>query len=479
MVLKMKLRTICLALFCISISTVDAASGTSMNEVFDQINATGNVTTPTAIQGQTMNYTTGGSLFMRMPNTTYNLAAITPPSANAGCGGIDLYMGGFSYVNKEQFVAMLKNIGSNALGYGFKLALQNLCPTCDNVIQALQAVSQQVNRLNIDSCEAAKGIVNAALPTSVQRGREQSSMSWGNIKNIFSDMSEGWGKVKGNDQATNNTLEQIKGSDPVIKDQIPEGNLTWRALSKISALPNEQKYLVMAMIGTIVIDTKNGAPKIVAYPRRIDNISTLIGTNTATNKQFPVWRCVDGTAEDECRELVQDNLTTNETFYTLVDKKMRLLADAITQRRPIGDQNSIIQFINLTDIPIYKIIALNTRYGGDSTAAMAAMEQYKELIAAKYALAYFEITSKMVEAALSNIVAGTSDPMTSQEIIKIRETSDKTTPDLNQSVQTAYSRSNVSWNIAQEVQHMERTLHSNLTPALRQSIVFANTLNKK
>ncbi len=56
---------------------------------------------------------------------------------------------------------------------------------------------------------------------------------------------------------------------------------------------------------------------------------------------------------------------------------MRLLADAITQRRPIGDQNSIIQFINLTDIPIYKIIALNTRYGGDSTAAMAAMEQYK------------------------------------------------------------------------------------------------------
>ncbi|MFX8102484.1 conjugal transfer protein TraH, partial [Acinetobacter baumannii] len=120
-----------------------------------------------------------------------------------------------------------------------------------------------------------------------------------------------------------------------------------------------------------------------------------------------------------------------------------------------------------TDIPIYKIIALNTRYGGDSTAAMAAMEQYKELIAAKYALAYFEITSKMVEAALSNIVAGTSDPMTSQEIIKIRETLDKTRSDLNQSVQTAYSRSNVSWNIAQEVQHMERTLHSNLTPALR------------
>ncbi|VCX83607.1 hypothetical protein BANRA_04229 [Acinetobacter baumannii] len=81
--------------------------------------------------------------------------------------------------------------------------------------------------------------------------------------------------------------------------------------------------------------------------------------------QFPVWRCVDGTREDECTSLVQDNLTTNETFYSLVDEKMRLLADAISQRRPITDAGGIIQFINLTDIPIYKIIALNTRYGGE------------------------------------------------------------------------------------------------------------------
>ncbi|EOZ4603688.1 conjugal transfer protein TraH [Acinetobacter baumannii] len=174
----MKIKALIIGvLFGITVSA--NADPASMQEVFDQINARGNVTQPTAIQGQTMNYMTGGSLFMRTPNTTYNLAAITPPSANAGCGGIDLYMGGFSFVNKEQFVAMLKNIGSNALGYGFKLALQNLCPTCDNVLQALQSASQQINRMNIDSCEAAKGIVNAATSTVALRGREQSSMNFG------------------------------------------------------------------------------------------------------------------------------------------------------------------------------------------------------------------------------------------------------------------------------------------------------------
>lgn len=124
-----------------------SASAMSMQELFDSVNAQGNVNNPAVLQGQTMNLYTGGSLFMRMPKRTYNLTSMTPPSWNAGCGGIDLFMGGFSFINKEQFVALLRHIGSNALGYGFKLAIQNLCPTCDNVMQALQATAQQINRL--------------------------------------------------------------------------------------------------------------------------------------------------------------------------------------------------------------------------------------------------------------------------------------------------------------------------------------------
>ena len=98
----------------------------SMQELFDDVNAQGNVSTPSVVQGQTMNMLSGGSMFMRMPKRTYNISTFTPPSYSTGCGGIDLFAGGFSFINKEQFVAMLRNIGSNALGYGFKLAIQNL-----------------------------------------------------------------------------------------------------------------------------------------------------------------------------------------------------------------------------------------------------------------------------------------------------------------------------------------------------------------
>ncbi|MGN4155959.1 conjugal transfer protein TraH, partial [Burkholderia gladioli] len=92
------------------------AQAMSMQQVFDSINAMGNVSSPRALQGETMDMYSGGSVFMRTPHKTYQLASVTAPDWGAGCGGIDLFAGGFSFINKEQFVALLRNIGSNALG---------------------------------------------------------------------------------------------------------------------------------------------------------------------------------------------------------------------------------------------------------------------------------------------------------------------------------------------------------------------------
>ena len=122
-----------------SVLSVTAASASSLEQMFDAINAYGNASGPALVRGQTMNTYSAGSLFLRAPRGQSALAAAAAPNWAAGCGGIDLFAGSFSFINKEQFVALLRNIGQNSLGYAFKLALQNLCPTCDNVMQALEA----------------------------------------------------------------------------------------------------------------------------------------------------------------------------------------------------------------------------------------------------------------------------------------------------------------------------------------------------
>ena len=55
------------------------AQAITMQELFDGVNANGNLTGPSVIQGQTMNVYSGGSLFMRSPQRTYTMATFTPP----------------------------------------------------------------------------------------------------------------------------------------------------------------------------------------------------------------------------------------------------------------------------------------------------------------------------------------------------------------------------------------------------------------
>lgn len=44
---------------------------------------------------------------------------MTLPDINAGCGGIDAYLGSFSFINGEQLQRFVKQIMSNAAYYFF------------------------------------------------------------------------------------------------------------------------------------------------------------------------------------------------------------------------------------------------------------------------------------------------------------------------------------------------------------------------
>ena len=131
--------------------------------------------------------------------------------------------------------------------------------------------------------------------------------------------------------------------------------------------------------------------------------------------------------------------------------------------------------MNVTDIPVYKLVAVNTRYG-NGDAARFALNNYYELLAAKYAQAYVEMVARDVNAALDNYLAGTQSELYSQELKRLKEEIIQLRAEINTSIATTYQRTNVAYNIAMEVNQMERTLHSNMSQSLRQSVNFANSL---
>lgn len=445
----------------------------SMQELFDSVNAQGNVSNPAVLQGQTMNLYTGGSLFMRMPKRTYNLATVTPPSWSAGCGGIDLFAGGFSFINKDQFVAMLRNIGSNALGYGFKLAIQNLCPTCDNVMQALEATARAANRLNIDSCEAAKGIVNASVPESWRKGKQEAAKGWGVNMNLVEDISDAWTKYMNNESKANEPVEQAKNNVPGASDSLPTGNVVWKALKKLDGVTDEQRMILMSMIGSMIFPTGTTPKAPIPLLRKEITVETLVGArSTSDTITVPIWRC-DTTSADGCLSPTEDEITT-KSFKTMVREKMEKISDKIANRSAHDDMAATIGFLNATDLPIYKMLAVTTTLNNTSMAD-ALIGRYQDLIAAKYAEVYIQRAVTDLRGAMAKFSA-VSDATQAAELAKMKPELEEISRAAKQVLATAYSQTISTYNIAQEVQYMERALNANLSQTLRNSLAFGKSL---
>lgn len=115
---------------------------------------------PAAWEGQKRGYFTGGGFGLRLKTSRDPLLNFQPPRINAGCGGIDAFWGGFNYLRPEYLVQAFQNIMSAAPAYAFKLALQQLCDPCDDVMSALQQISQAANSLALDECGSAQALVN-------------------------------------------------------------------------------------------------------------------------------------------------------------------------------------------------------------------------------------------------------------------------------------------------------------------------------
>ena len=69
--------------------------------------AAANVTGPSAFEGQSAGYYSLGNVWTRFPQKTTNIANLQLPRARAGCGGIDIFAGSFSFINASEMVALL------------------------------------------------------------------------------------------------------------------------------------------------------------------------------------------------------------------------------------------------------------------------------------------------------------------------------------------------------------------------------------
>lgn len=177
------------ASLCGALVILSPAAKANINEALSGMLNTVNVTSAGAISSQMRGGMTGGSVTARTPIVSPNIIAFDPPRWNAGCGGIDLYAGSFSFINKEQLIALFRAIASNAAGLLFKAAIQAVSPQLSNLMTEFHQLVQNMNNLSKNSCALAQLVTDKAV---------------GGLKSMFVD-----GETSANAQAQTGETKDI------------------------------------------------------------------------------------------------------------------------------------------------------------------------------------------------------------------------------------------------------------------------------
>lgn len=329
-----------------------------MNNFFSDLGVAGNVTGPSAFQGQAAGYYTGGNVWTRFPEKTVNPINIQLPSVRAGCGGIDIFSGSFSFINAAEFVAMLKATANNAIGFAFKLAIDSISPEIGNVMGELSARVQDLNQMQISSCETAQNMIGSIWPKT-QMTTNYMCQQIGNNQGIFSDYARSrWGCGAGGDPA--NTINQ--NTDPNVKNLpgIPQ-NFTWEALKRsYPSMSSEFKEFLMTLVGTTIVNTtgQNTGSTLPRYTSEAGAGAALYSEMLdGANYNAKVLKCDE---TDKCMNPTKVDFAVPIATAIKPEVKKLILSMMTKSRDPSQAlSNDELVLLGSTSVPLYKMIMVH------------------------------------------------------------------------------------------------------------------------
>lgn len=427
------------------------ASGIAMDlqRFFNTAGMASNITSPGAYQDQSGGYYSGGGVVARSGARNAQLATIQMPGFRAGCGGIDLWMGGFSHISSGALVEMLRNIGSSAASYAFMLAVQTVSPQIYNIMNELNALANQINQTNINSCEAAATMLGGIWPKSDQSSKHLCQAMGSNFGK-FSDWAaarQGCGPKGDRTEVLNRVND-----DPRYKDMlVGEFNLAWKAIQANAFLHADQQLaqLFLTLVGSI-ISRKNGEVyEVSILPGLADRDDVLSGL--LNGGATPVYRC-DEAGKCLRPSLTQVSLAVDSGLFKRTDLVLESLIEKIYSDGVPTEQEKA--FLNATRLPIYKMLNVLTAFRKGT--APLDIHHYAELIAIDILYNYVMEVIDIVHDSVTQLKSLQVDDLHLERFLKqLRYARER----ISQRRQSAYQQMDQTLALIQATQVIEKQLH--------------------
>ena len=374
-----------------------------LDNFFNSIGYDGNITPGTAYQGQAAGYYSGGGAFLRNRVKNIQIMHVDLPSLRAGCGGIDMFMGGFSFINAQQLTEFFQKVMSNAGGYMFNLALETVVPEIAHAMQYIQNIAQEINASNFNSCEMAENLVGGVWPRT-KAAQQHICKDVGNHKNIFSDWAEARQACSGSgDPKYAEKLKGVTEDSQYKKTTIVNKNLIWDALLANEALFKDPKTkdealaeFFMSLSGTIVYksDGKAHVYSPLAKDRKVLKAMLEGGEAEIYSCKGEYEKCLDPT-------LSKTIITKDKALYVKINDTINKIVTALSNKESDsqGLPAELQSFLDTTKFPILKFI--NAHLMSGNTAMALSITNYSEAIAKTLLIQYMQEALQVVENSLS------------------------------------------------------------------------------
>lgn len=390
------------------------------------------MTEPGNFQSQARGTYILGGARVRFPQTSVQLFSITPPNMSSGCNGIDFFFGGFSYISGEQFAQLVRNIGQAAVGHVIMLALKQLCPQCQAVIEAMQKAAQMAQKSSMDSCQTGMALgqmigdklfpdAGSTSQTSGQLCGTKSSEE-GDSDSSLSAMSVLDGICGTIDKAMT-WWDDLMQNSPAKAEEYAGvvGNGTWQALMKLG-FKNQNNYalaeIMMTMTGYAILTKAENQDKAEASTMppamapsimidllmcgtQITSGSAVVGfaagdeycKQTVDASTVKIFECDDFERCEHPREVAlsswkrKNDIGATRGFLYLVHKTLTDAAKKVAANQALEAPE--IAFIQSAPLPLYKAINVAAVY---PTVAMQLIENNAMMLGYLYADAYIRQT---------------------------------------------------------------------------------------
>lgn len=376
--------------------TYGSSVGEDLHGFFQSMGSMSNVTPGGVFEDQAAGYATGGSFVMRNRVRSENLLSVDLPKFKAGCGGIDLFMGGLSYIKKEALVSAIKSIGSNSLTYATMLGIQTLSPQITNLLNELQTWAQKANAMSINSCEMGQQIVGGLWPKSSAASQKicQDAGTNSGLFDSFISAKHGCGAggetEKGLNASRNGEFKDVMASNV---------NMAWHILKDHPLLSGDKELaeFMMTISGTLVIRTEKDRNKVQVLPSLAhqDNlIQTLLqGGSVELYACDEHDHCLNPTMKKRTIKAEKGFLVAIEKILVSLQSKIDEAEGKVTQAEK--------DFIAQTRIPIFHSININSAF--KKGAGPIDISEYSDFIALEIVHNYLNETMDVVHRGLQRL----------------------------------------------------------------------------